>query len=724
MAGAPELAEVAKACRGLARLGEVRLSVERGSEAALELRLAEGAAELRLGEGLARSLSESGRSGVYALDLLVAYARGASSPGPRPLRVLGGLYEAYERAQALSGDYWDFSSLEAAVAALGRLPYSEEAELLAMMLRSGTFERFLRRLAESRQAGELGRLAALALGECSAGDALALLRDLEPSRLSGGARRVVASVVAQAAVLGEGWRRMRGLAPRAAGLASGLCELLARGPSEGARAVLAELESMLGRGLVADDFSLFLERLLVPRAGSLPNARSPEELGGAIERETLRAYAAFHDATGARLPLLDTLLRSEFVSRLSYVVAERASTRASELVPLRLCAEPRAWPRGACAFAVVFGTFRGFFRALLWDVGRDAEELELRGLKVVSVVGAMARWLTSEGGALAARRAIVPSREVLDEVDLAPPARVGCCVVLNLPMRGERELHERISRSAESLGSLLVNPYASSLRVDDKALFHELLEAYAELRGARVEAPRYAVVRRGDPPSLARERIAGLAESTGCRAVVVKPAHGTEGLGVRCFGVRGEWLDEAASHAVRLLRFDDVVVEELRGNLLHRGLRFTLRLNVCWTGVGFAVESGYALVAPRPGYAIASVSHGGRIVGINEVLSDLSLEGSGQRYEASEADVQRIADACVGVAEAVNLGLSEADYLKYMGVDVVLEARGDSLVPVVLEANSRPSGLSHSRALGSGEASVMKLLLPYVSRALNRRERQ
>ncbi|RLE74816.1 MAG: hypothetical protein DRJ56_06760, partial [Thermoprotei archaeon] len=99
-------------------------------------------------------------------------------------------------------------------------------------------------------------------------------------------------------------------------------------------------------------------------------------------------------------------------------------------------------------------------------------------------------------------------------------------------------------------------------------------------------------------------------------------------------------------------------------------------------------------------------------------------EGSGQRYEASEADVRRIADACVRVAEAVNLGLNEADYLKYMGIDVVLEARGGSLVPVVLEANSRPSGLSHSRALGSGEASVMKLLLPYVSRALNRQERQ
>ena len=64
-------------------------------------------------------------------------------------------------------------------------------------------------------------------------------------------------------------------------------------------------------------------------------------------------------------------------------------------------------------------------------------------------------------------------------------------------------------------------------------------------------------------------------------------------------------------------------------------------------------------------------------------------------------DVAVIKSAAISAAYGLNAGLEEKDYLKLMGIDVLLEVEETGsnivkLIPVALEANPRPAGLSHS----------------------------
>ena len=57
--------------------------------------------------------------------------------------------------------------------------------------------------------------------------------------------------------------------------------------------------------------------------------------------------------------------------------------------------------------------------------------------------------------------------------------------------------------------------------------------------------------------------------------------------------------------------------------------------------------------------------------------------------------------AAISAAYALNAGLDVEDYLKLMGIDILLEVEQSganivNVVPVVLEVNPRPAGLSHS----------------------------
>ncbi|MFQ5810898.1 MAG: hypothetical protein ACE5JM_14875, partial [Armatimonadota bacterium] len=131
--------------------------------------------------------------------------------------------------------------------------------------------------------------------------------------------------------------------------------------------------------------------------------------------------------------------------------------------------------------------------------------------------------------------------------------------------------------------------------------------------------------------------------------------------------------------------------------------RVAFRLNVAWGGTDFVAESGFAQVAPDPDAAIASRGREGAIGDINECLADLhySAADGWRRFVPSADDIVALQRAAVAAALTLNTGLGEDDYLKHMGIDMVLEVNEGSghVTPVLLEANSRPAGLNQSAAI-------------------------
>jgi hypothetical protein len=119
-----------------------------------------------------------------------------------------------------------------------------------------------------------------------------------------------------------------------------------------------------------------------------------------------------------------------------------------------------------------------------------------------------------------------------------------------------------------------------------------------------------------------------------------------------------------------------------------------LRLNLAYDGERFCLESGYAQLGVNEHYS-AACGRGGHIVSINEVLSGLisRYDTKGKPIDLSEKDWARIREQSEQAA-----GLFPG--LLLIGLDVLLDhdANGN-IIPVFLEANPRPAGLSHSRLL-------------------------
>jgi len=187
--------------------------------------------------------------------------------------------------------------------------------------------------------------------------------------------------------------------------------------------------------------------------------------------------------------------------------------------------------------------------------------------------------------------------------------------------------------------------------------------------------------------------------------VVVQPNKGTEGYRVETFRIEADNTTIVKYIEEQVLPADDAIVRERRGNVKYGKipLNVTFRVNVAWNGLKFVAESGYAQVSKDEKTCPASRGRGGSIVDINEALANLYYlkNGKWSRFIPVDEDVEAMKIAATNAAYALNAGLSGENYLKHMGIDVLLEVEpvGMSVVnviPVVLEANPRPAGLSHS----------------------------
>jgi len=343
-----------------------------------------------------------------------------------------------------------------------------------------------------------------------------------------------------------------------------------------------------------------------------------------------------------------------------------------------------------------------------------------------NVIAVRPDWLAHGGHA---KRALVTDTDgrVKDCV-FAKPAPIHAAMVLHLLREGEREQHRRISAWCRKHGIAQLNPYLSAVRADDKAATHRTWRR----NSADLDAPEFCLINHEANADKMEQKVRSFAEKIRGDAsevgVFIQPNTGTEGNSV--FRVLAGENDGAAVERTKsILAGDDVILRNERGNVRFRcplepekGFRrVTLRVNVACGGAGFEADSGYAQAAPDEDADVASRGRGGRIVDINHALAHLYVHNSGTwlRVIPSPSEVEAVKMAACAAASALNSGRDDGERLRLLGIDIVLEVRGEGRAcapyPVLLEANPRPAGLAHAREIrGVSNAEAQQTIAQHL----------
>ena len=423
-----------------------------------------------------------------------------------------------------------------------------------------------------------------------------------------------------------------------------------------------------------------------------------------VQRRNVSDFITPADFLNMLLTGADTRVRPyanrDYLSRIANVAYERYTARsiASDvptmvIVPTPLSKRKMAELIGAdWNYVMVFGAESIYFQDTVHALAIDSQYENN-----VNVLGVHTGWL-SRGGA---QRGIILDRDgLVKEVAFEEPVPVHIVQILHLPLKGERQLHRELSRRFHDEGIPQINPYPHSAeRADDKARTHALWEQYEQ----EIVSPKYTLIPRGSSPEEIAEHLRIFMENRELSDVVIQPNKGTEGHRVEKFSAGTDIRPVLLYIKDQVLPHDDAIVREIRGNVKYTDrssgsfLNVTFRVNVAWNGSEFVAESGYAQVAEDEETFPASRGRGGTIVDINESLANLYCPRYGRFIPVNE-DIAAMKKAAENAARALNAGLDAEDYLKHIGIDILLEVEksGAGVIPVVLEANPRPAGLSHS----------------------------
>ena len=407
------------------------------------------------------------------------------------------------------------------------------------------------------------------------------------------------------------------------------------------------------------------------------------------------------------IDIVNTFLSKIYLNRVAYSIAENF---VGKNIPLYIYVEPIKANVSEKVFSILFGTFNGFFRNALWDVSQDINEYNYRYGGNIFFMGVYRDWIIFYKNGIKAYRAILCKDDYLIESYLYPPIPIKFCHILNLPRENEIEMHRTLAISLWNRDIVLVNPSIPSNRCNSKYLTHKFIEKYCKIYGKNIEMPKYIFL-----PKYSEDiKINSFIDRISSRRVIVKPDHGTEGIGIRVFNVNDR--DKIIEYCKKILKTDDVIVEEVRGNMLYNSVYpFTIRINVSYNGREYEIEGGYGIISRNRSEIVSSISHGGKIIDINKLLRNIYYNNI--KYFLNEKDIFKIFKICIDTAKAINLGANNKDNLKYMGIDLLLEYQ-KSIKPIVLEINSRPSGLTYIKKISlrenNGEASIMKNLMKYI----------
>ena len=422
----------------------------------------------------------------------------------------------------------------------------------------------------------------------------------------------------------------------------------------------------------------------------IPLRRRLEELLGGIQ-ESARVTRELEVVPGIAWDTLDRSLIASLFYQHRLIDLALEAVLSEPLAP-ELCVKFSPSPQGVFPaalqgtvnHAVIFAS-PVFFTHEFYPLAVDAfvHDSERFGRPRTNVMGAHMEWMT-ENDKLKRIIYLDFTSGRLIETDLAVPIRPDSVQFLCLGAQ-EQEKHNAIS---QRFNCAQVNPASISRLADDKAA---TLSGWSALG---LEIPAYQEISAGDLATAFRF-LDNFAE------IVVKPNQSTEGKHVAFFR-RGQVHTKAAleRHLHRCWKRGSAIVQQRRDGVFFRNpasgtnQTLALRLNIAFDGERHCLESGYAQLG-RDEQHPAACGRGGYIVAVDEILSVLTsrLAAGGKPIRLVAKDWRRIREQSERAA-----GLFQG--LILIGLDVLLDHdEHGSIIPVFLEANPRPAGLSHSRLL-------------------------
>ena len=341
-------------------------------------------------------------------------------------------------------------------------------------------------------------------------------------------------------------------------------------------------------------------------------------------------------------------------------------------------------------FVIVFGAETIHFQDTISAITLD----NLRCGEIVNVLGARIEWLSNDFRHIN-RALFVDETGIVKETAFNQLVPIDIVQILHLPLEYEIYLHKQLSKRFHSADIYQINPYKNaSERADDKSYTHKLLYRH------NIASPDHVIV----PRNASSQSITSILKRFNKNPLVVLPNKGTEGRKVEKFDLPKEIAEN--TNIIKYLQdeilpYDDAIIREMRGNVRYFNgseyLNITFRINVFWNGIKFIAESGYAQLAKDESTFPASRGRGGSIVDINKAFGNLFYfrNKNWKKLMLSKEDVDKIKSSAGNSALAVNEGLETRNFLKAMGIDIILEVK-EEIIPIVLEINPRPAGMSFS----------------------------
>jgi hypothetical protein len=327
-----------------------------------------------------------------------------------------------------------------------------------------------------------------------------------------------------------------------------------------------------------------------------------------------------------------------------------------------------------------------FFTHEFYPLAVDAyvHDSELYGNPRINVLGAHIDWLTCDGKTGRILYVDFISGRLI-ETDLDTPILLDSVQFFCLGYN-EQEKHKTISNR---FNCIQVNPYSTSILADNKA---ETLAGWSALG---LEVPSYQEITPSDV-----EKAFNFFD--GYEEVVVKPNQATEGELVAFFKPSlPQARMEFQRHLERCWEQGNAIVQQRRDGVFFRDPvsntyhTLALRLNLAINRDGYHIlESGYVQLG-QDELSPAACGQDGRIIPIDEGLSNLScgFAFGNNPIRLALCDWNRIR----GQAERA---ASLFEGLMLVGLDILLDLdEHGKIIPVFLESNPRPAGLSHSRLL-------------------------
>lgn len=418
--------------------------------------------------------------------------------------------------------------------------------------------------------------------------------------------------------------------------------------------------------------------------------------------EDLRALCLNRSATFSFLKGPKVTFSDNYLTQVGESLNEILLNRELPLPCLRVSPQPltqvqieERYKHSFC-LGIVFTAEMTSFQDILHSIQNDAYVYS-SGDNRIEAMGIRESWLIEKEGSLWTQRALILDNTglVLDQI-FESPVKLNAGWILHLKREQEIQSHQRISQQFQKNKIPLVNPFGKAVEKADSKY-----QSYLCWKNQLIQ-PKSCFIQKEMESNKLRETTSDMND---IRSAYLLPNTGTEGIGIHPI----QWNETSLMTISQAAMNEDFILRESRGNVYYldpeeatSGYRsIVLRANVFFNENGCQTESGYLLVSENSQNEIASVSQGGKILTLDKCHTHLYWKDESRQYQPlkiTNSDLDNVGKTASRGIELLNGTSTPGEQLLFAGIDILLEYHRDKgIIPVILEANPRPSGLPHAR---------------------------